>query len=122
MTEPVTTPQEWAIVEIMGHLRTAGRISEEDRFGAKLLRVDRPYTTGEDETIWTTSFHTGTAIYQLRLCSEETARITAQALGDPRPRNPSSPPAYLSYAPDDAPGDDDDDHEPLRRAFGAGIE
>lgn len=26
----------WAIVELMGHVRIAGRITEEERFGAKL--------------------------------------------------------------------------------------
>ncbi len=31
---------EWAIVEIFGHRRHAGRTIEEERFGAKMLRVD----------------------------------------------------------------------------------
>jgi hypothetical protein len=32
----------WAIVELMGHVRIAGRVSEEERFGAKLGRIDIP--------------------------------------------------------------------------------
>ena len=38
---------EWAIVEIMGHRKHAGRIREEERFGAKMLRVDVPTPTPE---------------------------------------------------------------------------
>lgn len=101
VADTIDPAPEWAIVEIMGHLRLAGRIMEEDRFGAKLLRVDRPYQVSDEETVWVTSYHAGTAIYQLRLCTEETARKTAQALGDPRPRQPSAAPAYLAYAPDE---------------------
>ena len=33
---------EWAIVEIFGHRRHAGRTREEERFGAKMLRIDIP--------------------------------------------------------------------------------
>ncbi len=33
---------EWAIVEIFGHRRHAGRAREEERFGAKMLRIDVP--------------------------------------------------------------------------------
>lgn len=113
MNEEKKMPEsaEWAIVEILGHLRTAGRISEEDRFGSKLLRVDRPYKAKDDEIIWVTAYHTGSVIYQLRFCSEETAREVAQSLGDPRPHSPSAPAAYLTFAPDD--DDDSDDDRPF---------
>lgn len=30
----------WAIVELMGHVRLAGYVTEEERFGAKLGRID----------------------------------------------------------------------------------
>lgn len=33
---------EWGIVELMGHVRLAGRVSEVERFGAKLGRIDIP--------------------------------------------------------------------------------
>lgn len=32
----------WAVVELMGHVRMAGRVTEEERFGAKVGRVDVP--------------------------------------------------------------------------------
>jgi len=38
---------EWAIVEIFGHRSHAGRAREEEKFGAKLLRIDVP--TLEDD-------------------------------------------------------------------------
>jgi len=52
-TPTTAAPDEWAIVEIMGHLRRAGRISEVARFGANLLRVDVPIDTDvEGETLF----------------------------------------------------------------------
>ena len=90
---------EWAIVEIMGYHRCAGRIFEVERFGAKLLRVDIPI--GDD--VWATEFFGGSAIYRIRHCSEEIARQTATSLGDPRPSPPRPPAAALTYRPPTEP-------------------
>lgn len=80
-----TQPDEWAIVEIMGHHQTAGRIQEVTRFGAQLLRVDRPDRDGGFHT----EFYGGQAIYRLRPCTEEIARRYAvQSLYDDRPIRP----------------------------------
>lgn len=105
-TPPATAPStdEWAIVEIMGHLRRAGRISEADRFGARLLRVDVP--TGPDEYV--TEYFSGSAIYRLRPATEEVARAVAEQLGDPRP---AVPVAYRLPAP--GLHDDDEDEREL---------
>lgn len=83
MTDQPQPVEDWAIVELMGHLRRAGRISEVDRFGAKLLRVDIP--AGED---FVTEFYGGSAIYRLRPCAEDITRAVAEQLGDPRPVKP----------------------------------
>jgi hypothetical protein len=32
----------WAVVELMGHVKMAGRVSEEERFGAKMGRIEIP--------------------------------------------------------------------------------
>lgn len=32
----------WAIVELMGHVRLAGRLTEEEKFGTKMGRLDIP--------------------------------------------------------------------------------
>ncbi len=103
------TPDEWAIVEIMGHLRRAGRISEVQRFGAALLRVDIPIPgEAEGETLFVSEFFSGSSIYRLRPCSEEIAREAARQIGDPRP---AMPVAYRLTGPD--PEDFDDDERPF---------
>lgn len=85
MSETETTPEEWAIVEIMGHHQSAGRIQEVTRFGAQLLRVDRPDKDGGFHT----EFYGGQAIYRLRHCTEEIARRYAvESLYDDRPIRP----------------------------------
>jgi hypothetical protein len=71
MTEQAV-PAEWAIVELLGHRRLAGRISEETRFGAVLLRLDVPI--GE---AWQTQYYSGAALYALTPCDEATARAVA---------------------------------------------
>jgi hypothetical protein len=109
-------PDEWAIVEIMGHLRRAGRICEVARFGANLLRVDIPIPgEAEGETIFVSEFFSGASIYRLRPYSEEIAREAARQIGDPRPVMPV---AYRLAGPapydvDDDDLDDDDDGRPF---------
>lgn len=61
----------WAIVELMGHSRTAGRISQPGNFGG-MLRVDVPIEDG-----FRTEFYGVSAIYSIRLVSEEIARAYA---------------------------------------------
>ena len=90
-------PVEWAIVEIMGHHRTAGRIEEVVRFGATMLRVDRPHEDGA----FTTEFYGGSAIYALRPCQEEIARRAAYQMYEERPLAP------LSYRLPAPPTDDE---------------
>jgi hypothetical protein len=104
---------EWAIVEIMGYHRCAGRIFEVERFGAKLLRVDIP----TDDGGWATEFFGGSAIYRLRRCSEEIARSTAKGLGDPRPSPPHPPAAALTYRPAREPETDEDEDDGDEFAF-----
>ena len=103
------TPEAWAIVEIMGHHQSAGRIQEVTRFGAQLLRVDRPDKDGSFHT----EFYGGQAIYRLRPCTEEIARRHAtENLYDDRPvrpldyRNPTATPALADHREDDF--DDED--------------
>lgn len=50
---------EWAIVEVFGHRRHAGRIREEERFGAKMLRIDVPNKGAPAEHGWTTHWYGG---------------------------------------------------------------
>lgn len=67
-TDPVTptpadeAPPEYAIVEIMGHRRLAGRVYEVERFGSKLLRIDIP-TNGDFANGFTTQFYGGPSLF-----------------------------------------------------------
>jgi len=81
MTNP-TEPEEpiWAIVELMGHVRMAGRVTEEERFGSKLGRVDVPRTDGT----FSTHYFGGGSVYRLSPTTEEIARAVA-AHNQPQP-------------------------------------
>ncbi|TAM97288.1 MAG: hypothetical protein EPN45_19500 [Rhizobiaceae bacterium] len=75
---------EWAIVEIFGHRRHAGRCREEERFGAKMLRVDVPTippertlfdaadAKPEAPIVWTTHFYGGASIFSYTLTDQST--------------------------------------------------
>lgn len=81
---PPTSPDEWAIVEIMGHRQHVGRISEVTRFGTVLLRVDQPAGDG-----FATTYVGGAALYAVHVVTEERARATAARMADPRPPEPA---------------------------------
>lgn len=64
---------EWAIVELMGHRRLAGRVTEQEIAGRAFLRLDIPVADGSDAT----QFYGAQAIYCLTPCDEATARQVA---------------------------------------------
>lgn len=68
--------EEWAIVELMGHVRLAGRVTEESHFGAALGRIDVPT---DDEGGFVTSFFGGGSVYRVTPVSEEAARQVARS-------------------------------------------
>lgn len=63
---------EWAILELMGHVKLAGLVSEEERFGAKLGRIDIPNGDG-----FTTQYFGASSVYRLTPTTEEIARAVA---------------------------------------------
>jgi hypothetical protein len=65
----------WAIVEVMGHRRMAGLISEQEIAGANFLRIDVPEAGGEGFAI--TQFYSAAAIYAITPTTEEMARRVA---------------------------------------------
>ena len=75
------TTDEWAIVELFGHIRTAGRISEVERFGGRLMRLDVP---GDDGGFAATQYLGNAALYRVTVTTEEIARQVAR-LGRPEP-------------------------------------
>jgi hypothetical protein len=106
--------QEWAVVEVMGRLKIAGRVTEATLFGTALCRVDI-YPGDAAEPVLTRMFG-GSAIYCVTPCTEATAR--AFALGHqpepvarwelPAPRESRQPPADASDDERFEPWDDDE--------------
>lgn len=63
--------REWCICEFMGHLRIIGLVTEQELFGARLLRLDIPGPVGSDAH---TEYFSGNSIYRLTPVSEQVAR------------------------------------------------
>lgn len=62
---------DWAIVEIFGHRRHAGRVREEERFGAKMLRVDMPIKGDAAANGYETHYYGGASIFSYTPTTEE---------------------------------------------------
>lgn len=71
--------ESWAIVELMGHVKVAGKLTEEERFGVKMGRIDIPKGKG-----FVTQYFGGSSVYRITPCTEATARAAAR-LGVPAP-------------------------------------
>lgn len=106
---------EWAIIEIMGHRKHAGRIREEERFGAKMLRIDIPtfpatrialdaadaWREAPREIVWATHYYGGSALFSYTLTDEATVMKANKPYESPyRMRLPAPP------EDDDLPFDD----------------
>lgn len=99
------TGWEWAVVEIFGHRRHAGRTREEERFGAKMLRIDIPVKGNPEEHGWQTHYYGGSSIFSFSLTDE------ASVMRANRPYEPASRISYREPEPDfgdDDPLEDDD--------------
>ena len=75
-----TTPaqfDEWAILEIMGHQRFAGHLTEQTIGGTSMLRIDVP-AVGELSAF--TRYFTANSVYSITPVSEELARQIASGL------------------------------------------
>ncbi len=70
----------WAIIEVMGHTRKSGRVTEETIAGAPMLRVDVP-SSATDLEKFTTHYLSAQSIFQIHPCDENTARLSAVADG-----------------------------------------
>ena len=68
--------EAWALVEIMGHVRIAGKVTEQVIAGASFLRVDVP--AGDQQPAFTKFYGAG-SIYSITPVDEATAHHAAQA-------------------------------------------
>lgn len=64
----------WAILELMGHRRLAGYLSEQEVAGAAFVRVDVP---GDGEDPVATQLYSASAVYCITPTTEEVARAVA---------------------------------------------
>jgi hypothetical protein len=67
----------WAIVELFGHSKIAGRVTEQQVAGGTFLRVDVPELDGQAGF---TRFYGASAIYSITPVNEDLARRAAEAL------------------------------------------
>lgn len=72
--------EAWGLVELMGHQRVAGRLSEQPLGGGNMLRVDIPNGDG-----FRTAYYSASSIYAVHITDEAAARKLA---GDQGPRPP----------------------------------
>lgn len=71
MSEPI---DGWFIVELLGHRRLAGKVTERTIAGAGFLRIDVP---GPDAAPIATQYFAPGSVYALTPTTEETARRVA---------------------------------------------
>jgi hypothetical protein len=107
-----TTPKFdcWAVLELFGHVRLAGRVTEASIGGCSFLRVDVPKEDGEID--FTRYFGNG-AIYSMTPVTEEVARRVGNgsAQAPVKPWEMPRPALTSGGERDDDPRDDDDDHD-----------
>lgn len=99
VTESADDPLEYAIVEIMGHRRIAGRILEVERFGTKMIRIDVP-KEGDFAKGFVSQFYGGPSIFSV------TPTDLATVCKENKPYEPAR--RYIA-----APDADDDDDRPF---------
>lgn len=69
-TEGETIVDQFAVVEIFGHRRLAGRVKEVEQFGTKMLRIDIP-TEGDFAKGFTTQLYGGGSLFSVTPCTLE---------------------------------------------------
>jgi hypothetical protein len=66
--------KEWVILELMGHRKLAGLLTEQQIGGASFIRLDIP---SRDKS-WTTQFYSPAAVYCITPCTELLAASMAK--------------------------------------------
>lgn len=129
MTQNTEKFEGWAIVEMLGHKRIAGYLSEQAIGGGAMLRIDVPETkSGSVPSRWDADTSPDTAayskfvgigsIYAITPCTEDVARKAARVIersNSPIPLELPVPPQLSAGNAQDAElvpaGHDDDDDE-----------
>jgi hypothetical protein len=109
MSEEKPPFEGWVILELMGHRRLAGYLSEQTIGGTSFLRIDVP---GENGNV-ATQLYSGSAVYCITPTTEAIARKVARS-AVPAPVTKwdlVEPSRTLPAATVDPDDDDDDGHE-----------
>lgn len=85
MSEAKTTFEAWCLVELFGHIKIAGKCTEQYLVGTHMLRVDVPETTNKPAF---TRIFGHAAIYSINPIDESIARQLAESY---------SPTAFSTY-------------------------
>lgn len=102
--------ETWALVELMGHRRMAGKVSEQTIAGAGTIRVD--VFVGDAPEPAVTQFYGGGSIYCLTPISETTARTFA------RQNIPTPISSWEMQSIEAAAGNGDDEYDGPRLRYG----
>ena len=70
-----TNFEDWAVLELMGHRRLAGKVTDAVIGGGTFLRIDIP---GEGDQ-WTTQYYSPGAVYCITPTTEDIARAVAKS-------------------------------------------
>lgn len=82
--QPEQRFEHWAVVDLFGHQRLAGRVTEQVIAGTGFLRIDVPREDGS----FVTKLQNPKSVYAMAPCSEEVAREAAKRLGGVEPVRP----------------------------------
>lgn len=104
--------EEWAVIEIMGHKRFAGFITEQAIGGASFVRVDVPEIDVGGGTVMPafTKLFGAASVYCISPCTEQTARAFAKTLRAESFHRYEAP-RLEAHAPTAPSFDDDDDDD-----------
>lgn len=97
---------EWAILELMGHRKLAGRVQDVSMFGTRMCRIDIPSDPPS------TQFYGGSAVFGVHPTTEAVCRSFAARAPVPQPVS------RWELAPEPAlPSDTRDDDEDVEQDF-----
>lgn len=103
----------WAILELMGHRRLGGMVSEATIAGSAMLRIDVP---GPDGATMATQFYGGGSVYCLTPTTEAMARAVART-AQPEPVARWELPQLPQSTEGDRSGDEDNGAPDLGEEF-----
>lgn len=98
----------WTILELFGHRRLAGWVSEAELAGGKFIRIDVPGLDGHGpRSTVATQFYGPAAIYAITPTTEAMARAVARTCQPEPVHRWEMPPDRALAATTEAPRDDD---------------